>query len=80
MIWVFLVSAVAAWLTAEYAHGLARRTRNEADYEWSAVRRKALYQLADRIDKAQKLAVLVLGIDLALTLYYFAISGGILKQ
>ena len=78
MIWTLLATAVASWLMAEYAHGFARRTRNEADYTWSAPRRKALYRLADKAETAGRCCVGLMGLDVVLALYYLFEGSGVL--
>lgn len=64
MIWTLLGSSVGCWLLAEYAHYLAERTRNEAQYTWSTPRRKALFSNAAKIDTAGRLAVGLLAVNL----------------
>ena len=64
MIWTLLGSSVSCWLLAEYAHWLAERTRNEAQYTWSTPRRKALFRNAAKIDTAGRLAVGLLAVNL----------------
>lgn len=78
MIWTLLGSSVGCWLIAEYAHRLAERTRNEADYTWSAPRRKALYRMADKAETAGRFCVGMMGLNLVLALNYLLKAGGVL--
>lgn len=78
MIWTLLGSSVGCWLIAEYAHHLAARTRNEADYTWSAPRRKALYHYANRMNTAGRVAVGLLAVNLLWALFELFKLGGVL--
>ena len=78
MIWTLLGSSVGCWLIAEYAHHLAERTRNEADYTWSAPRRKALYRSAAKMNTAGRVAVCLLFVNLLWALVELFKIGGVL--
>lgn len=78
MIWTLLGSSVACWLLAEYAHWLASRTRNEADYTWSAPRRKTLYKAADKFELAGRVIVGLMGVNLLFALVELFKLGGVL--
>ena len=78
MIWSLLGSSVGCWLLAEYAHWLAERTRNEAEYTWSAPRRKALYRSADKMNTAGRVAVGLLFVNLLWALVELFKLGGVL--
>lgn len=78
MIWTLLGSSVGCWLLAEYAHMLASRTRNEAEYTWSAPRRKALYRSADKMNTAGRVAVGLLAVNLLWALVELFKLGGVL--
>ena len=78
MIWSLLGSSVGCWLIAEYAHHLAERTRNEADYTWSAPRRKALYRAAAKMNTAGRVAVGLLAANLLWALFELFKLGGVL--
>lgn len=78
MIWTLLGSSVGCWLIAEYAHHLAARTRNEADFTWSAPRRKALYRSAEKMDTAGRVAVGLLAVNLLWALFELFKLGGVL--
>ena len=78
MIWTLLGSSVGCWLIAEYAHRLAERTRNEADYTWSAPRRKALYRSAAKMNTAGRVAVGLLAVNLLWALFELFKLGGVL--
>lgn len=78
MIWTLLGSSVGCWLIAEYAHHLAERTRNEADFTWSAPRRKALYRSAAKMNTAGRVAVGLLAVNLLWALVELSKIGGVL--
>ena len=78
MIWTLLGSSVGCWLISEYAHHLAERTRNEADYTWSAPRRKALYRSAAKMNTAGRVAVGLLAVNLLWALVELFKIGGVL--
>lgn len=78
MIWTLLGSSVGCWLIAEYAHWLGERTRNEADYTWSASRRKALYRSADKMNTAGRVAIGLLAVNLLWALFELFKIGGVL--
>lgn len=78
MIWTLLGSSVGCWMIAEYAHRLAERTRNEADYTWSTPRRKALYRSAAKMNTAGRVAVGLLCVNLLWALVELFKIGGVL--
>lgn len=78
MIWTLLGSSVGCWLIAEYAHHLAERTRNEADFTWSAPRRKALYRSAEKMNTAGRVAIGLLCVNLLWALAELFKIGGVL--
>ena len=78
MLWILLGSSVGCWLLAEYAHWLASRTRNEAEYTWSAPRRKELYRAADKMSRAGRVTVGLLAVNLLWALVeLFKLGGGL---